>query len=59
MGNNGKGSARRPRTIDIETWDKNYLRIFGKKQKNSRPTVDKPIRCDRMKKSIREDQSCD
>jgi hypothetical protein len=29
--NNGKGSKRRPRLVDQETWDKNYERIFKKK----------------------------
>jgi hypothetical protein len=27
---NGKGSKRRPKTIDQKTWDKNWERIFGK-----------------------------
>jgi len=29
---NGKGSKRRPRTIDQKTWDKNYERIFIQKR---------------------------
>ena len=32
MSTNGKGSKRRPRTVDQNTWDKNYDRIFRKKQ---------------------------
>lgn len=32
MGQNGKGSKQRPKSIDQKTWDKNYNRIF-KKQK--------------------------
>ena len=28
---NGKGSARRPRFVPIHTWNKNYDRIFKKK----------------------------
>jgi hypothetical protein len=31
MSQNGKGSKRRPKTIDQKTWDKNWERIFGKK----------------------------
>ena len=27
---NGKGSKRRPKLIDQQTWDKNYERVFGK-----------------------------
>ena len=30
MGQNGKGSKKRPRSVDQETWDKNYERIFRK-----------------------------
>ena len=30
MGENGKGSKRRPKSVDQETWDKNYERIFRK-----------------------------
>jgi hypothetical protein len=33
---NGKGSKRRPRSIDQETWDKNYERIFRKNKKNNK-----------------------
>lgn len=33
MKQNGKGSKRRPKNIDQKTWDENYERIFGKKQK--------------------------
>lgn len=32
MGQNGKGSKKRPRSVDQETWDKNYERIFRKSQ---------------------------
>lgn len=32
MGQNGKGSKRRPRLVDQKTWDKNYERIFRKKK---------------------------
>ena len=35
MGENGKGSKKRPRLVDQETWDKNYERIF-KKNKNTK-----------------------
>lgn len=35
MGENGKGSKKRPRSVDQETWDKNYERIF-KKGKNTK-----------------------
>lgn len=30
--NNGKGSKPRPKSVDQETWDKNYERIFRKKK---------------------------
>lgn len=33
MSQNGKGSKRRPKSVDQKTWDKNYARIFGKKSK--------------------------
>lgn len=33
MNENGKGSKKRPRLVSQETWDKNYERIFRKKQK--------------------------
>jgi hypothetical protein len=29
---NGKGSKRRPLVVSQDTWDKNYERIFKKKQ---------------------------
>ena len=29
MSQNGKGSKRRPKTVDQKTWEKNYERIFG------------------------------
>ena len=30
---NGKGSKRRPISIDQKTWDKNWEKIFKKKKK--------------------------
>ena len=33
MTQNGKGDKRRPKNIDYKTWEKNYEKIFGKKQK--------------------------
>ena len=30
MSENGKGSKRRPKSVDQQTWDKNYERIFRK-----------------------------
>lgn len=59
MTQNGKGSVRRPKSVDQKTWDENYEKIFGKKQKNSRTAVDKSITYDRMKQSMREDRSSD
>jgi hypothetical protein len=38
---NGKGSKRRPRLIDQETWDKNYERIFKKKNNDKSDKVQK------------------
>ncbi len=35
MSENGKGSKKRPRLVDQETWDKNYERIF-RKDKNTK-----------------------
>lgn len=32
MSQNGKGSKRRPKSIDQKTWDDNYDRIFRKKE---------------------------
>ena len=29
---NGKGDKTRPKTISYKTWDKNYERIFRKKE---------------------------
>jgi hypothetical protein len=51
MGQNGKGSRQRPKSVDQKTWNKNYERIFGTKsqkvfvtkKKNSGSGVDKPI----------------
>jgi len=36
MSQNGKGSKRRPKSVDQKTWDKNYERIFGKKNSNKK-----------------------
>lgn len=39
MGQNGKGSKPRPKSVDYKTWNKNYERIFGKtenKKKNQK-----------------------
>lgn len=41
MGENGKGSKKRPRSVDQETWDKNYDRIFRKRQKTKRNKIRK------------------
>jgi len=35
MSDNGKGSRRRPKNIDYKTWEKNYEKIFGKKNEQS------------------------
>lgn len=59
MSTNGKGDRPRQKAVSWQTWDKNWEKIFGKKQKNSRMPVDKPIKHDRMKQSMREDQSRD
>lgn len=32
MSQNGKGDKRRPKSINYKTWEKNYEKIFGKKQ---------------------------
>jgi hypothetical protein len=32
MSQNGKGSKSRPKSVDQETWDKNYERIFKKEK---------------------------
>jgi len=31
MSQNGKGDKRRPKSVDYNTWSKNYERIFRKK----------------------------
>jgi hypothetical protein len=31
MSQNGKGDKRRPKSVDYNTWVKNYEKIFGKK----------------------------
>jgi hypothetical protein len=41
MSENGKGSKKRPRSVDQETWDKNYERIFRKNKKT---------KCDKIRK---------
>lgn len=43
MSQNGKGSRHRPKTINQETWDKNWDRIFHseKKSKNVKTKRDK------------------
>ena len=33
MSESGKGSKRRPKNIDYKTWEKNYERIFGIREK--------------------------
>ena len=56
---NGKGSKYRPKSIDCDTWNKNWEKIFGKQEKKSRQRVDKTITDDTMKESAREHQSRD
>jgi hypothetical protein len=34
MSENGKGSKRRPKNVDYKTWEKNYERIFGIREKS-------------------------
>ena len=41
MSENGKGSKKRPRSVDQETWDKNYERIFRKNKKTKRDKIRK------------------
>ena len=36
MSENGKGSRPRPKTVDSQTWAKNYDRIFDKKKKHKK-----------------------
>jgi hypothetical protein len=33
MSQNGKGSKPRPKSVDQKTWEKNYERIFGIREK--------------------------
>lgn len=33
MSQNGKGDKRRPKSVDYQTWQKNWDKIFGKKTK--------------------------
>ena len=35
MGQNGKGSKRRPKNVDQKTWEDNYHRIFRKKEQKN------------------------
>ena len=39
MSENGKGSKKRPRLVDQETWDKNYERIFRKHKKSKHDKI--------------------
>ena len=32
MSQNGKGDKRRPKSVDYQVWEKNYNRIFRKKE---------------------------
>jgi hypothetical protein len=59
MSENGKGSRRRKSQVDQNTWDKNYTRIFGNKQKNSRLAIDNADTKDIMKKQRGRNQSRD
>jgi hypothetical protein len=59
MSQNGKGDRTRQKTVDYSTWEKNWENIFRKNKKNSREAIDKTIVDDRMKESMREDQSSD
>jgi len=59
MNRNGKGDTPRKKTVSWKVWDKNYDRIFGKKQKKSSWAVDKSIKHDTIQRSKREDQSRD
>ena len=34
MSQNGKGSKARPKGVDNKTWEKNYERIFGIREKS-------------------------
>lgn len=36
VGQNGKGSKPRPKSVDQKTWEKNWNRIFGKKNDSSK-----------------------
>jgi hypothetical protein len=56
---NGKGDSPRKKTVNWQTWDKNWEKIFGKREKNSRTPVDKPIEDDRIRIQRRIDQSRD
>lgn len=56
---NGKGDKTRPKTVSYKTWEKNWEKIFGKKEKNSSRPVDKPIKHDRIGESKRGNQSRD
>jgi hypothetical protein len=41
MSENGKGSKRRPKSVDQKTWDENYERIFRKRQNTKHGKVRK------------------
>ena len=36
MSQNGKGDKRRPKSVSYTIWEKNYERIFGKKQQTKK-----------------------
>ena len=41
MGQNGKGSRQRPKSVDQKTWDKNYEKIFRKSKTTKHDKVRK------------------
>ena len=58
MSQNGKGDKNRPKTVDYDTWNKNWENIFGTKtKKKSSKAVDKTITDDRMNESQQQYQS--
>jgi hypothetical protein len=59
MSENGKGSRRRKSQVDQNTWDKNYTRIFGNKQKKSSVPIDNADTRDTMKRQRGSHQSRD
>jgi hypothetical protein len=38
---NGKGSKRRPKSVDYKTWEKNYNRIFRSKDEHKSDKIRK------------------